>query len=182
MNEESPRSDKTENEKSSFIIHKFRVHYFFTEMWTDLSDFLKNTEIEMWITTGDWKKPLCKASCFPLSHFEFGRMTENSDKIIKLQSFQPYFFGESVDPFYINLTCGLIKDNEIKDADLKIYNYNRIFFPDNFYYNSDPVPIEWLELFEDRNDILSIYEKEVVLNKIGVNPFSSKKELDYLGF
>lgn len=32
MNEESPRSDKTENEKSSFIIHKFRVHYFFTEM------------------------------------------------------------------------------------------------------------------------------------------------------
>lgn len=79
------------------------------------------------------------------------------------------------------MTCGLIKDNEIKDADLKIYNYNRIFFPDNFYYNSDPIPIEWLELFEDWNDIMSIYEKEVVMNKIGVNPFSSKKELDYLG-
>jgi hypothetical protein len=115
----------------------------------DLSNFLKNTEVEMRITTGDWRKPICKGSCFPLSHFEFGRMTEGQEKIIKLQSFQTYFFGESIDQFYINLTCGLIKDNEIKDADLKIYQYDNIYFPDNIYYNSDPIPIEWLELYEN---------------------------------
>ena len=97
-----------------------------------------------------------------------------------MQCFQTYFFGESVDPFYLNLTCGLIKDNEIKDEELKLYKYDWVYFPDNFYYNCDPIPIEWLELFEDRNDIISIYEKDDVLNKIGVNPFSSKKELDYM--
>lgn len=33
------KSDATELEKSSFIIHKFWVHYFFTEMRADLTDF-----------------------------------------------------------------------------------------------------------------------------------------------
>lgn len=40
VKEESQSSSaQTEIEKSSFIIHKFRVHYFFTEMGTDLTAF-----------------------------------------------------------------------------------------------------------------------------------------------
>lgn len=54
-----------------------------------------------------------------------------------------------------------------------------IFFPDNTYYNCDPIPIEWLELFQERNTFIEIYDEDNVLNQIGVNPFASKKELDY---
>jgi hypothetical protein len=68
------------------------------------------------------------------------------------------FFGESIDPFYLNLTCGLKKDNEIKDEDLRLYEYGAAYFPDNTYYNCDPIPIEWLELFQNRNTFMHIYE------------------------
>jgi len=78
------------------------------------------------------------------------------------------------------LTCGLIKDNEIKDEALKLYDYGGIYFPENTYYNCDPIPIEWLELYQEWKTFIDIYEDENVLEQIGVNPFSSKKELDYI--
>jgi hypothetical protein len=35
-----------------------------------------------------------------------------------------------------------------------------VYFPDNTYYNSDPLPIEWLELFETREYFKKDFEKQ----------------------
>lgn len=47
------------------------------------------------------------------------------------------------------MTVGLKKDQEIKTEKIVLYKYGKVYFPNNEYYNSDPLPIEWLELFED---------------------------------
>ena len=106
------KSEETIEEKASFLIHKFRVHYFFTECGVGLEEFCKDTQIEMRITTGEWAKPIAKSSCFPLTHFEFTKrgLAYDQGVVNKLQRFQCYFFGESVDKFYLNLTAGLKLD------------------------------------------------------------------------
>ena len=31
------------------------------------------------------------------------------------------------------------------------FSFNDVFFPENSYYNSDPLPVEWIEVFEESN-------------------------------
>ena len=52
------------------------------------------------------------------------------------------------------MASGLKKDKEIKTEKLFLYKYNQVYFPENTFYNSDPLPIEWLELFESRDYFL----------------------------
>ena len=55
---------------TTYNINRMRVHYFFTEKKdADLKDFIDKTEIELRITNGNWFKPLCKGSCYPMQHF-----------------------------------------------------------------------------------------------------------------
>ena len=61
-----------------------------------------------------------------------------------------HFFGTDIEPFYLLSTIGLKMDKEIRTEKIFLYRYNNVYFPDNTYYNSDPLPIEWLELFETR--------------------------------
>lgn len=69
---------------------------------------------------------------------------------MKRQQFLVCFTNEqSQDPFYLTLTVGLKMDQEIKTEQIELYKYGNVYFPNNDYYNSDSMPIEWLELFED---------------------------------
>jgi len=62
-----------------------------------------------------------------------------------------------------------------------LYKYNKIYFPENVYYNSDILPIEWLELFEKREYFLDQLKKDEDENKnLGFTPFCSKQELNYI--
>lgn len=56
-------------------------------------------------------------------------------------------------PFYSTMTVGFKKDNEIKTEQIELFKYGNVYFPDNDYYNSDCLPTEWLELFEDPNNL-----------------------------
>jgi hypothetical protein len=56
-------------------------------------------------------------------------------------------------------TIGMKRDKEIKAEKIYLYKYNKVFFPDNTYYNSDPLPIEWLELFESRDYFKKEFDK-----------------------
>lgn len=92
-----------------------------------------------------------------------------------------HFFGNDIDHFYLSTTVGLKKDKEIKTEKFYLYKYNHVYFPDNTYYNSDPLPIEWLELFESKEYFKEKFEKEEDDSKnIGFTPFCSKSELNYL--
>ena len=64
-----------------------------------------------------------------------------------------------------------------------LYQYNEVFFPENTYYNCEPLPIEWLELFEGREYFLERFRKEEDEGEnknLGFTPFCSIKELNYL--
>ena len=153
------------------------VHYFFTEMGANLTDFLENTEIEIWITCGEWTKPLCKGVVKPLTHFKIVPGSQDQ----KLQNYHVYFYGPRIDKFYLNMTAGLKMDQEIKNEELKLMKYGNVLFPENSYYNCDEIPVEWLELFTDRSTFLNTaaVEESEQLKMLGVTPFSTKKELDY---
>ena len=59
--------------------------------------------------------------------------------------------------FFVNLTVGLKKDQEIKTEKIVLYKYGNVYFPNNDYYNSDPLPIEWMEIFEDSKNLAEIF-------------------------
>ena len=60
---------------------------------------------------------------------------------------QLYFFGPKVSNFFTNITFGIKEDSKIENV--MLHRYNDVFFPSNSYYNSDPLPEEWIEIFED---------------------------------
>jgi hypothetical protein len=97
-----------------------------------------------------------------------------------------HFFGSDIETFYLQSTIGLKRDKEIKTEKIYLYKYNKVYFPENTYYNSDPLPIEWLELFETREYFKEEFEKQdkeisqATQSKLGFTPFCSKKELNYL--
>lgn len=75
-------------------------------------------------------------------------------EMIKRQQFLLWFMSENYDgTFYANMTVGFKKDQEIKTEQIELYKYGNVYFPNNDYYNSDPLPMEWLELFEDHKNL-----------------------------
>jgi len=156
------------------------MHFFFVDELSNLQYFLENTEVEFRITDGPkWNKPLAFSSAYPLTHFNI--LTSDKKDYVQRQNILLHFFGTDIDPFYLLATTGLKKDNEIKTENIFLYQYNKVYFPDNTYYNSDPLPIEWLELFESREYFLEKFRKEEDESKdLGFTPFCSMKELNYL--
>ena len=67
---------------------------------------------------------------------------------------------------HVNVTIGLMRDHPIKTEKIVLYKYGDVFFPKNDYYNSEPLPIEWLELFERKENIYSLYEEEYGQQKL----------------
>ena len=59
-----------------------------------------------------------------------------------------------------------MRDHPIKTEKIVLYKYGDVFFPKNDYYNSEPLPIEWLELFERKENIYSLYEEEYGQQKL----------------
>eukprot|EP00347_Sterkiella_histriomuscorum_P000881 403374165 len=163
------------------ILKKLRTHFFFVDHLVNLEYFLNNTEVEFRITDGpQWNKPIAFASAYPFTHFDV-KLSEKKADYVQRQNILLHFFGSDLEPFYLLATTGLKKDKEIKTEKMYLYLYNQVYFPENTYYNSDPLPIEWLELFESRDYFMEIFKKEEDENKnLGFTPFCSIKELNYL--
>jgi len=54
----------------------------------------------------------------------------------------------------MHMTIGIKEDLKIKTENIMLYRFNdALFFPDNSYYNSDPLPVEWIEVFQENNYI-----------------------------
>ena len=63
-------------------------------------------------------------------------------------------FSSKMKNFTINCTAGLLTDGKIEMETIDLYNYNNgVYYPDNTYYNCHPFPIEWLEIFEDKDTL-----------------------------
>ena len=75
-----------------------------------------------------------------------------------------------------------MKDKEFRgEKMMPLYENNNVYFPDNTFCTSDPLPIEWLELFESRDYFMDMFKKEEDEGKdLGFTPFCSIKELNYM--
>jgi hypothetical protein len=47
------------------------------------------------------------------------------------------------------MTVGLKKDPILLTKNIYLTKFNDVYFPKNFYYNVNTLPIEWVEIFED---------------------------------
>jgi hypothetical protein len=46
------------------------------------------------------------------------------------------------------IQCGIVCDGLYKTKNLNLFNYNGIYFTDEGFYNSNPFPDEWIEIFD----------------------------------
>ena len=164
--------DRRDQRKMKVKVNKIRVHFFFTE-FMDISEFVKNTEIEVRITDGpDWSKHIAGGKVKP---FEF--MDPNKNDIVQTENKSVYLFSKKMDEFFLTMKWGIKFDKDIQTENLGLTLYNGVYFPDNHYYNSDALPIEWLEIFEKKDYLIELEEKSEITNVF--DPNCTKQELDY---
>jgi len=51
----------------------------------------------------------------------------------------------------------LVWDAKYNTENLNLYKYNNIYFPDESFYNTDPFPNEWMEMFDPVNKHRFLY-------------------------
>lgn len=68
------------------------------------------------------------------------------------------------------MTVGLKEDMMIKTEKIMLYRFNDVFFPENSYYNSDPLPIEWIEVFEEAQTFMKDDTSTVWLETVTASP------------
>ena len=160
-------------------VNKLRVHYFFTEGESPEA-FLDNTEIELRVTDGrEWSNALAVGSIRPFRYFTAAAACGPQGRV-QIQALQVHLFSRTMKNFFINLTAGLKRDQEITAERLALYKHNGVYFPDNAYYNCDPLPVEWLELFESPEVLRYALSREDDENvSTSFTPFCSSRELDF---
>lgn len=155
------KSQKSEPD-GMFQINRMRVHYFFTSEKDVMKSFFNNTEIELRITVGmNWNKPVAIASSFALQYFKLKGPSDSHDGeqlLVQRQELLLHFFvpkstsedtKKFITNFQMQMTVGIKEDLKIKTENIMLYRFNDVFFPDNSYYNSDPLPVEWIEVFQE---------------------------------
>ncbi|KRX07210.1 hypothetical protein PPERSA_00367 [Pseudocohnilembus persalinus] len=129
---------------STVNINKIKVHYIFSEEM-DISKFLNETEIKVRLTQGsDWNNFLAEGSSKTIHHFK--NKVEGGQR----HSAQILLFFENSKYCVLTLNVGLVCDKQYNTAKLNLYKYNNIYFPDENYYNSNPFPNEWCEMFNPK--------------------------------
>lgn len=83
---------------------------------------------------------MAEGSGFPFNNFS--RQIDSLSSQITTNSI--YCFSEDADKgeiFNVRMKVGLIRDHEVHfDSDLVVRSYNEVYFPDNHYMTSDPIP------------------------------------------
>ena len=65
-------------------------------------------------------------------------------------------FSKHVDSFMLTMTVGLKCDHPIQTEEMRLYNYNGVYFPENWYCNCDPLPVEWIEIINRKKEATTI--------------------------
>lgn len=164
--------------------NKLRVHYFFTENY-NIDKFIKNTTIEFRLTDGEnWKDTIASGKLSLLlinkdfKYDPFFKFDKSMAHIVQMESINVYMYcmSKHIEPFYLKTKAGFKFDQEIQTEKLDLWEYNSVFFPDNWYFNSNALPVEWLEMFEPTENLVKIEENTVLKD---YEPFMNKHDADY---
>jgi hypothetical protein len=132
-----------------YSISAVRTHYFFSES-RDVQNFLDQTNVEFRITKGkDWNDIVAQGSSTTLQYFK---------KVCPLAEGQKHqvrilCFFEDGRYCTVKGLVGLVCDDMINTETMNLYKHNGIYLPDEGFFNSNPFPTEWLEMFE-KSDVL----------------------------
>ncbi|EGR33878.1 hypothetical protein IMG5_033670 [Ichthyophthirius multifiliis] len=127
---------------SQLNLNHIRVHYFFSED-LNIDKFLKETQIKVRLCQGpDWNAFLAEGTSKTISHFK------NKDKSGQRHSSQVLLFFENAKYCVLKINTGLVYDGEYNTGKLNLQKYNDVYFPDENFYNCNPFPDEWMEMFD----------------------------------
>lgn len=54
------------------------------------------------------------------------------------------------------MSPGLVCDGQYNTENLNLFKFNGIYFPDENFYNSDPFPNEWMEMYDPVPTLLKL--------------------------
>ena len=143
--------------------NKLRVHYF-SENY-DIYKFISDTTVELRLTKGKnwndtiatWKLELLLINK-DFKNDPFFEFDKNTALIVQMETVNVFMYCPSSDikQFYLKTKTGFKFDQEIQTEKLDLWKYNSVFFPENWYFNSNALPIEWLEIFEKKEELVKI--------------------------
>ncbi|KAL4506485.1 hypothetical protein ABPG72_000056 [Tetrahymena utriculariae] len=165
----SPTNQQQQHAQSSrhyshLSMNHIRVHYFFSED-LNIEKFLKDTQIKVRLTQGpDWNAFLAEGSSKTISHFK------NKEQGGQRHSSQILLFFENAKYCVLKINAGLVCDGEYNTGKLNLHKHNDIYFPDESFYNSNPFPDEWMEMFDPQY----VSRKEDMKEQEGTEKYSPK--------
>jgi len=163
----------TQGEKLDVNINHIRVYYFFSED-LNIEKFINETEIKVRITQGQlWNSFLAEGSTKTLHHFK------NNVEGGQRHSSECLLFFEDSEYCTVSLCVGLVSDGIYNTEKFCLYKYSNIYFPDENFYNSNPFPDEWMEMF-DQNYVYSKFEQQREKPVQQYNPNLSQHELNLM--
>ncbi|CAI2379679.1 unnamed protein product [Moneuplotes crassus] len=177
-------SDIVNKKGFNLRLNKLRVHYFFTEFY-QINKLLEETKLEIRITSGeDWSKVLAVGAIAP-----FYDMNPDKYEMVQTEYLRVPFLSQHVPEFYLTMKSGLKYDKDIlvgktnedtsenlpgnensnqkdvkEEEKLTLYQFNDVLFPENHYYNSDSLPIEWMEIFETKETLKELEQDSMISN------------------
>ncbi len=141
----SSRKPSCDSQESSWAdINRLRVLYFFSQT-SDISDFLQKFSVSFTIV-GRNRTVLAEASCLLMSDYIiYGEEVMKADRHrrnVKLCT-------SGMQLLTLDVTTGLCMDGELDITKTPLYKYaqGNVYYPENSYYNSFPLPEEWMEIF-----------------------------------
>ena len=152
----------------------------------DIYKFVTDTTVELRLTSSkNWNDIIASGKLELLQinkdfkndpFFEFDK---NTAHIVQMETVNVYMFcfSNDIKPFYLKTKTGFKFDQEIRTETLDLWKYNSVFFPENWYFNSNTLPIEWLEMFEKKEELIRIEENDILKD---YKPFLNKFEGDFV--
>jgi hypothetical protein len=160
-----------------------------------MEDMILNTELKIKIFKSlHQKDPIAAGSCFPFKDF----LNFLDERDCQISSSNVYCFtgdelkrnleaditNSSVDRQAPSIPCmrirsGLKRDYKVRLNDgLKVYKQKGVFYPDIGFYNSDPLPEDWLQIVKDSQNQSEINQQNNNLANPAISSRSKQPNLN----
>ena len=160
--------DPDARKKHSFKINKMRVHYFFSND-TNITNFLSNLAVKFVLRGGERKgKEMAIGHSNILRGFQDMKNLISSGITNLVHTYKVLFFTHEMEPMETTFSIGITYDGSLNTSNMNLHKHNEhnIFYPDDDYYNSNPLPKEWMSLFQGRTETEGSLSVESVDSKV----------------
>lgn len=155
-----------------------RLYYFFANLDRSVPKFCQTLLMPFRLTKGpEWEHVLASGVSNPLKDFT-GEMIESS---AIHQCFEIMLFRNDEQAVKLKFVAGLACDRfvKVKELPITITKLNGLYLPEESYFSSDPLPPQWIEIFDSNfsmNQSVELLESSQELDAI-YSPLLSNNEM-----